>query len=83
MIPSRATGDFMSPTTTALVVVTPISKAFQWIKMRLRRRPPSDLPRLVQVSVRLFLLSPGEAQWLIWTLDPHLVALASKEPASV
>jgi len=71
----------MSHTTTALVLATPLSKAFHWIKARLRRRPPSDLPRLVRVSIQVFLLTPTEAQWLTWTLEPHLVALAPKEPA--
>jgi hypothetical protein len=71
----------MSPTNTALVLATPLSKAIHWIKTRLRRRPPSDLPRLVQVSIQVFLLSPTEAQWLTWSLEPQLVALAPKEPA--
>ncbi len=73
----------MTPPTTALVLATPLSKAFHWIKARLRRRPPSALPQLVEVSIRVFLLSPQEAQWLTWTLAPQLVALAPKEPDSV
>ena len=73
----------MSHTTTALVLATPLSKAFHWIKSRLRRRPRSDTPLLIDFSIRIFVLSPVEAQWLTWSLEPQLVALAPKEPAPV
>lgn|GEM_PF-4926990 len=67
--------NLMNPMITALVLAAPSSRAFHWVQTRLRRRPESDMPQLIAFSVRVFVLSPVEAQWLTWNLESPLAAL--------
>ena len=62
----------MNPMNTALVLATPSSRAFHWVQTRRRRRPDSDMPQLIAFSIRVFVLSPVEAQWLTWNLESPL-----------
>lgn len=67
--------------TCALARLPPLAHAFHWIDARRTRLPRTSIPRLVEFAVMSFELSPTEGEWLLWSLAPHLMTLAPKEPA--
>ncbi len=57
-----------------------LRNAFHWIDSERVLQPNSKLSTLIERACQRFALSPVQADWVRWTLDPKSVAVQPKEP---
>jgi hypothetical protein len=56
-------------------------QAFAWIAFERSRTPGVPLEELIRRAATLHHLTPSQASWVRWSLEPEVVAVQPKEPA--
>jgi hypothetical protein len=57
-----------------------LRNAFRWIDAERMKSPGTALETMIERACERFELTPVQADWVRWTLDPRSVAVQPKEP---